>query len=163
MKKRTNAGSICLLLIIFLQLIYTTSCKRVDIETEVKALMNTDRAFSDLSVNKGRNEAFYTYCANNGVILRPDSYPVEGREKISELLLQAPDDSYTLSWEPSYGFVSKSVDLGYTYGIWTLKAIDDEGVTNINKGSYVSIWEKDEEGNWKFLLDTGNEGIGEEL
>ena len=162
MQIKLKSGLIYLLVILLLQIFYFTSCQKVDIEKEIKTMMDADRAFSNLSENQGRNEAFFTYCADNGVILRPDSYPVEGRETIKELLLQAPDDNYTLTWEPLYGFVSKSGDLGYTYGIWTLKTKDEEGEMNIQKGTYVSIWGKDEEGNWKYLLDTGNEGVGEE-
>jgi hypothetical protein len=29
----------------------------------------------------------------------------------------------------------------------------------VRKGTYVSIWKKDENGNWKWVLDTGNPGL----
>lgn len=47
--------------------------------------------------------------------------------------------------------------LGYTYGIYTLKTPDRE---MMRKGTYVSVWIK-EEGVWRFVLDSGNEGVGE--
>jgi ketosteroid isomerase-like protein len=28
-------------------------------------------------------------------------------------------------------------------------------------GTYTSIWKKEKNGKWKFVLDTGNEGIGD--
>ena len=31
----------------------------------------------------------------------------------------------------------------------------------IENGTYVSIWKKDESGNWKYILDSGNQGTGE--
>jgi ketosteroid isomerase-like protein len=29
------------------------------------------------------------------------------------------------------------------------------------RGTYVSVWKKQKDGKWKFMLDTGNEGIGQ--
>jgi ketosteroid isomerase-like protein len=29
-------------------------------------------------------------------------------------------------------------------------------------GTYISIWKKQSDGNWKFVLDSGNEGVGKE-
>jgi hypothetical protein len=46
--------------------------------------------------------------------------------------------------------------LGYTYGNYQLK-MD----TLIEKGTYVSIWKKDENGHWKYVLDSGNQGTGQ--
>jgi ketosteroid isomerase-like protein len=28
------------------------------------------------------------------------------------------------------------------------------------KGTYISVWKKDAAGNWKYVLDSGNKGIG---
>ena len=32
---------------------------------------------------------------------------------------------------------------------------------SIEQGTYVSIWKKDKIGAWKFVLDSGNQGIGD--
>jgi hypothetical protein len=45
--------------------------------------------------------------------------------------------------------------MGYTYGIYTLIVND-----SAYKGTYVTIWQKQADGTWKFVLDTGNEGVG---
>jgi len=44
--------------------------------------------------------------------------------------------------------------LGFTYGVYTLSIKD-----SVYKGTYVSIWKKQNDGSWKFVLDSGNEGI----
>jgi ketosteroid isomerase-like protein len=31
-----------------------------------------------------------------------------------------------------------------------------------SKGTYVTIWRKQKDGKWKFVLDTGNQGVGDE-
>ena len=51
--------------------------------------------------------------------------------------------------------VSDSKDLGYTYGVWQLTSLD-----SMRQGTYVTIWKKNQNGVWKYVLDAGNEGIG---
>lgn len=121
-------------------------------------LMETDRAFSELSKEKGMNHAFTTYCASDGVLLRPQSMPVTGKEAISELVQQTDDSAFQLSWEPSEARVSKSGDMGFTYGVFSMQLKDGSAS---QRGTYVSVWVK-EDGQWKFALDTGNEGLGDQ-
>ena len=121
-------------------------------------LMEADRAFSELSLEKGMNHAFTTYCASDGVLLRPQSMPVTGKEAVSELVYQNDDSAVQLTWEPLEAKVSKSGDMGFTYGVFTMQ-LKDESASQ--QGTYVSVWVK-EEGQWKFALDTGNEGLGDQ-
>ena len=51
-----------------------------------------------------------------------------------------------------------SGDLGYTYGTFNAEL---KQTGQVNRGSYVSIWIR-EKGRWKWVLDTGNQGLGEE-
>jgi ketosteroid isomerase-like protein len=140
-----------------------TSSGSVDLEKEKQALMDIDRQFSKASVENGRNAAFAEYLADEGVMLTPNSLPVEGKQNIQENILSRPDSSYTLSWEPGFARVAASADLGYTYGLWTLEVPgmpDSLGNPFRSRGTYVTIWMKDTVGNWKWVLDTGNDGLG---
>lgn len=119
-------------------------------------LTQTDREFSALSLKKGMNYAFMEYIDDDGVMLRNNNMPIVGKRAVSKLF-QNDDSGFSLTWEPHQAVVAESGELGYTYGIYTLST---EG--GVQKGTYVSIWQKDHEGNWKFVLDSGNEGIGEE-
>ena len=123
------------------------------------ALMEADRAFSSLCESKGMKQAFIEYIDSNGVLLRPNSFPIVGAKAI-DFLIQQDDQGYSLTWEPQYAEVAASGDLGYTFGVYevTPKSRD----TSIY-GSYVSIWKKQHDGKWKFVLDTGNEGIGNQI
>jgi len=125
----------------------------------VNELMEVDREFSRLSIEKGAHEAFLGYIEDSCVLLRPNRYPVIGRKKIEEMYSQ-PDKSFTLSWEPLYCDISESGELGYTYGIYTVNMDSPEGDLVKKEGTYVTIWKKDINGNWKFVLDTGNQGLG---
>lgn len=121
-------------------------------------MMDADRAFSKMSEEKGMKNAFLEYIDSNGVLLRPNHLPIVGADAI-DYLIQQNDSTYTLKWEPRNGTVAHSGELGYTYGIYALKPTDKD---TIIYGTYVSIWKKDSKGNWKYVLDSGNEGIGEE-
>ena len=89
-------------------------------------------------------------------LLRPSTNPIQGREQAADYLSNVDDSRFTLSWEPLGGDIANSGELGYTYGTYKLQ-ID----TVILVGTYTSIWKKDAAGKWKFVLDTGNDGLGD--
>jgi ketosteroid isomerase-like protein len=93
------------------------------------------------------------------VLLRPNNFPIVGKEIIKERFFSRPDSGYSLTWEPLFAEIAVSGELGYTFGVYEFKAMDSEGKPIIGKGTYVSIWKKDQLGNWKLVLDTGNEGL----
>ncbi len=116
-------------------------------------IIKTDKSFSDMSRQVGMKKAFLEYIDNEGTLLRPNHLPIVGAEAI-DFLSSVNDSAYTLTWKPAKAEVSKSGDLGYSFGIYELTTKD-----TILKGTYVSIWKKQSDGAWKFVLDSGNEGI----
>ena len=118
--------------------------------------MNVDRSFSQLSQEQGMNAAFLEYIADDGIVLRTNAHPFVGKQAVTALLASNADSTFALTWAPLEGRISQSGDLGFTYGLYTIIA---QGAKR--KGTYVTIWEKDREQNWKFVLDTGNEGLGD--
>lgn len=119
-------------------------------------IINTDKAFSDMSREHGMKKAFIEYMDNEGVLLRPDHLPIIGADAI-DFLSQSNDTAFTLTWKPSAADISASEDMGYTYGIYNLQTKD-----TALYGTYVSIWKKQSDGKWKFVLDSGNQGIKNE-
>ena len=122
-----------------------------------KELIEADIAFSKLSEEKGMKNAFIEYADSNAVLLRPNEMPIVGANAI-DFLIQMNDSDFTLTWQPNNGFIANSGDLGYTYGIYAMKPKSKD--TTIY-GTYTSIWKKQKDGKWKFVLDSGNEGIGD--
>ena len=120
-------------------------------------MMEADRAFSKLSQEKGMKAAFIEYLDSNGVLLRPGHLPIAGADAV-DFLIRQNDSDFTMSWEPKNGFIARSGELGYTYGIYALRPSAKDTVIY---GTYVSIWKKEKGGSWKYVLDTGNEGLGE--
>jgi ketosteroid isomerase-like protein len=120
-------------------------------------MMNADRDFSKMCEEKGMKTAFLEYLDSNGVLLRPNHLPIAGADAV-DFLIQQNDTDYTMSWEPKNGFIAMSGELGYTYGIYALRPSAKDTVIY---GTYVSIWKKEKNGAWKYVLDSGNEGLGD--
>lgn len=119
------------------------------------AMIQADRDFSKLSEEKGMKYAMMQFIDGRGVLLRPNTLPIVGGDAIN-FISQGNDSSYTMTWEPNGGSIAKSGELGYTYGVYSLKPKNKDTVFY---GTYVSIWKRQPDGNWKFALETGNEGI----
>ncbi len=150
-------------LLSFVLIIVIASCKEkkgpvVDLNAERERLVATDKAFSSMSAEKGMKTAFIEYIDSNGILLKPGHMPIIGANAI-DYLIQQNDTSYTLTWRPQHAIVASSADLGYTYGIYSLQPKTEDTVLY---GTYVSIWKKQSDSTWKFVLDSGNEGIGQQ-
>ena len=128
----------------------------INLVNEKIAVLQTDRSFSDMSEEKGMKAAFMEYIDSNGILLKPSHLPIIGADAIDYLLRQE-DNSYTLNWQPQNAFVAASADMAYTYGVY---ALHPKQVDTVMYGTYVSIWKKQGDGRWKFVLNTGNDGIG---
>ena len=122
---------------------------------EKMSLLNTDKAFSEMSVKKGMKAAFIEFIDSNGVLLRQNHMPIIGANAIDFLIAQN-DTAFVMNWQPQQAVVAKAADMGYTYGVY---ALHPNSMDTVIYGTYVSIWKKQEDGSWKFVLDSGNEGI----
>jgi ketosteroid isomerase-like protein len=130
-------------------------------EREKLIMMDADRAFSKMSEEEGMKAAFMDYIDSNGVLLRPGRYPVVGADAV-DFLSQLNDRDYTMKWEPAGAEIARSGELGYTYG--TYKVIYKTGGSDSTfYGTYINIWRKQDDGRWKYILDSGNEGVGQTL
>lgn len=137
-------------------LLNTLSCGSKSVSHNL-SLSETDRYYSTISEKKGRNAAFMAMFDSSAVMLIDNQMPIQGIKSISNHLKELNDHSFVLSWSPMHEYQSASADLGYTYGIYLAK--DKCKGDTLEQGTYVTIWKKDNNGNWKAVLDTGNEGI----
>jgi ketosteroid isomerase-like protein len=153
---RKKNGFNIMLFVFIINLFFTLSCTKGSKDKTSGELLKADRNFSEMSVKEGMFRAFIFYIADDGVILLDNSLPSKGKEALIERFAGKSDSSFILSWEPLYEKISESGELGYTYGIHTnlVKATGD-----ISKGTYITIWEKQVDGRWKFVLDSGTQGL----
>lgn len=139
-------------------LIVIISCTKSVKTPETGQLMKADRDFSALSVKVGMHKAFLEFIADSGILLRDKSYPLVGKTALADLFTKGTDTSFVLTWEPAYEKIAASGDLGYTYGFFKnrVKATGDEA-----RGTYLTIWQKQSDGRWKFIVDVGTQGLPE--
>ena len=64
-----------------------------------------------------------------------------------------------LTWYPVLADIAQSGELGYTTGPWTLLQNDRPQAA----GEYVTVWRKQPDGQWKFVVDMGIERVGSAL
>ena len=102
---------------------------------------------------------FWHSAIMKGCCLSPTIYPIVGLESVAQYLQSGSDSSYTLTWEPISAHIAQSGELGYTYGTWLLisKKTEQE-----SRGTYVTIWKQNANGDWRFVLDSGNSGLSKE-
>ena len=142
-------------IIIFLSII---SCKKTGKTDSTGELMKTDREFSKMSETAGMHFAFLEYIADEGVLLRNNSFPLEGKESLKKLYSGSDDSGFSLTWEPLFEHISSAGDIGYTFGTYTNT---EKASGTVSRGTYVTIWQKGKDGHWKFVLDTGTQGLPE--
>jgi ketosteroid isomerase-like protein len=148
-------------LISILALILLIGCspKKFDTKVYCDELMQADRDFSSYSIQHGKNAAFLKFAAEDVTFLSENTYPMVGIKQLEDRQAKRSDSTYVLTWEPMYARASQSGDLGYTYGTWKLKIKAD--TTKNGEGTYVTFWQRQPNGEWKYVLDTGHEGLGE--
>ena len=122
-------------------------------KTDPSVLIKTDREFSGMSVEKGLNKAFIYYAADSVVKIREGNFPIIGKDNMAKIYLSSADTGMILKWYPIKAEVAESNDLGYTFGNWEmyLKAKD-----TTMYGNYITIWKKQIDGTWKYVLDAGS-------
>lgn len=128
----------------------------LDQEKEQSRLLQTDIEFSKKSVEVGAAEAFNQYLASDAVELPAQADPITGRDSIHSHM-KASSGTYVLQWEPKKAEVSKSGDLGYTWGTYSITSEDEKGQKKTSYGKYLNIWKKQNDGLWKVLIDIGNQ------
>ncbi|MFI5114979.1 MAG: YybH family protein [Terriglobales bacterium] len=104
-------------------------------------------------VAKHGHDAFITYFAEDGVEI-VDGGGIDTKDAMRK---QPPwPEGTSLTWTPVKAEMAASGDLGYTYGNYIYTAKNKEGRLVANYGKYTSIWRKQNDGQWKVVVDMGN-------
>ena len=149
--KRTTI--ICLLILVAaFVLLMPAAAQKTKSADPLTQMVATERAFSRMSEEKGTREAFGAFIAEDGILFRPRA--VVGKKWMQEHPLPSSDKRPLLTWQPIYAFMSQSGDLGYTTGPWQYKN-DIKDAKASAFGNFMTVWKKQADGNWRFVLDLG--------
>jgi ketosteroid isomerase-like protein len=102
------------------------------------------------------SQGYLSYYADDAVEV-PNGEPlIQGKVNIAKTMGFLDQKDNRLTWSPVGADISKSGDLGYTYGTFEFRTKDKDGKTVVDRGKYTSIWKKQKDGSWKVVLDMGN-------
>ena len=145
------------LLLVLLPIFWISSCSNSDkgsVESWKGEILQAESDFSAMSEKDGMQAAFLYFAAEDVVIDRNDELLV-GKPALKEYLESQPEGARDelLTWTADFADVSKSGDLGYTYGRYTYSYSDSTGTKVENKGYFHTVWKRQEDGSWRFVWD----------
>ncbi len=113
-----------------------------------------DRQMSQLSARSGMGTAFAAMFDADAVTFRNNA-PLHGRDAAVAETMRCGQNCQ-LIWEP----VQAEADgaLGYTWGTYTWTKKTGGETEQRATGNYVTIWRKNDLGEWKAVLDIGTHG-----
>jgi len=125
-----------------------------DLKMEKAALIRTDVEFSEAAQRIGVGEAFVLYADPDATMLPAGQNAVTGRDRIRGQFADFPRGA-TLAWKPFRAEVARSGDLGYTLGTYESRGSGPDGKPVTRYGKYCSVWKKQPDGSWKWVVDVG--------
>ncbi len=123
----------------------------------IDEIRKADQNFSILSEKQGMAKAFTTYAADDVVKLNDGAAPTVGFDSLRAQLARAPRNGSVLTWQVLKADAAQSGELGYTFGQWMLTNKDESGKSTAHYGVYVTVWKRQRNGQWRFVLDGGNQ------
>lgn len=118
------------------------------------ALMAADSTFSDLADRIGVGTAFAGTVAPEGAVFAGTELVV-GPKAVRDYYASR-DAAMGLAWHPIYADIAGSSDLGFTIGQYISTGRGPSGAAVQTFGKYMTVWQRQPDGSWKFVVDGGN-------
>jgi len=115
-------------------------------------MVDTERAFAARALVVGWKQAFLEYFADEAIGFEANEV---GLAKTQIARRPDPPKDLQLQWEPRYGDVSSTGELGYLIGpVRTVRGDPARGGT-VRHSNYASIWKRQRDGSYQVLIDFG--------
>jgi ketosteroid isomerase-like protein len=126
---------------------------RDDVPRALAEMADTERAFAQRAQEVGAKQAFLEYFADNAVGFE-SGRPAPAKEGIRKQPDPPKDVKVLFWWEPRYGDIAASGDLGWLTGpVRSGRADRNNGA--VRHGNYASIWKRQPDGTFKVVIDVG--------
>lgn len=111
-------------------------------------------AFCAMAKAKGINAAFSHFAAPDVAFIDTDPRKFRGPAAVQQRM--GPDQpGVSLTWSAYYTDVSDDGSLGYNYGRFESRRPGPDGQEIVRSGWFLSIWKRQPDGSWKYVMDTG--------
>lgn len=139
------------LILIITLLLFSCEAKKPDLTEQWKQeILESEKNFATMVQEEGIHNAFVAYAADDAVVMRNNAL-VKGKIAIDKHYLNA--NTKSLSWSPDFIEVSKSGDLGYTYGTYQYTYKDSLEQEHVDSGIFHTVWKRQLDNSWKFVWD----------
>ena len=140
----------------------STGCNQAAPDTraaDTQALKDLEAGWNQEWAAKDGEKVIAHY-ADDAVLMTPGADPVSGKDAIKTGLTEMlKDPALSLKFQTLKVEVSKSGDVGYTQGSYTLSATDSKSKKPVtDHGSYVTTYRKGADGGWKAVADIASSG-----
>ena len=120
-------------------------------EAEADRLMQTSRLWSKAAAS-GDMDAVLAYFADDAVMITESQPPVRGKQAIRDYLAATSKiPGFRIEWEPLEGTVSG--DLGYLIERTKVTTTGPQGTPVTQNLQALTVWRKQDDGNWKNVVD----------
>ena len=132
--------------------LFTLLCSVAGAQKNIDGMIAAERAFAKYALDKNTKEAFLQFMDSAGVQFE-EGKPI----KSSAFWSKKEANTTRLKWWPQFAEIAGSNDFGYTTGPWTFQKTDADTVAA--RGQYTTVWQMNTNGDWKFLVDYGNDYV----
>ncbi len=115
---------------------------------ELNSLIAVEYSFAKSASEIGTRDAFLKFIADDGILFRPNA--VNGKK----FLEQSAKKPGLLRWYPVHAEIALAGDMGFTTGPADFRN-EKEGEP-VWFGNFCTVWQRQENGEWKFVIDFGN-------
>ena len=123
-------------------------------EQAIREINAAESAFAKMAAEKGIEDAFVFYAAEEAIIKRGNDSLIRGKEGVRDFYAKDIFKRATVMWTPTFTDAAESGDLGYTFGNYTWRLKDPAGkLIEERKGVFHTVWKKQKDGTWKFVWD----------
>ena len=112
------------------------------------SMLKADRDLAQLSLAVSEEHAMRSVLDDSVRFYRDGAPPSLGRDSMIALLRHMPGMA---AWAPIGGRIARGGDLGYTYGLLTVRATATD--TTARSSAYLRIWKAQPDRSWRLVVD----------
>jgi ketosteroid isomerase-like protein len=128
----------------------------IDMDEEAQKLMNLSHEWSEVA-STGNIDSLMTYWSEDAVMMAPGQPPLRGKEAIRSFVESSGQTpGFEISWEPVSAHISSDGSMAYLIERNQVAFNDSLGSRVVENNKVVTVWRKNEDGNWKNVIDMWN-------
>lgn len=125
-----------------------SGCATLNKQALRESLLESDKQWSVVAAGDDI-ERVVEYWTDNAVVYTAGRLPIAGKDALRAFVRKNRSiPGFSLTWEPTEAIVSRTGDLGFTLGPYTLTVPGQEGKLVTQRGHYICVWKREGK-NWR--------------